>query len=107
MAMVKDEGVRENPHVTSKFDRDHGEPRTPGKVSHPGGTAEPTFAHERVAPSAVHHHSGGKQHSYDVDHPALGGMHHGTKVKHPYHDGKQAAYEQEHGYHGRGPMDEK
>lgn len=28
-----------NPSVTSKFDRNHGKPRTPAKVTHPGGTA--------------------------------------------------------------------
>lgn len=45
MADVKGAGdttMRENPKVTSKFERDHGMPRTPGKVSHPGGTASPT-----------------------------------------------------------------
>jgi hypothetical protein len=36
------DGMRENPPVTSKFDRDKGKPRTPGKVSHPGGTAKET-----------------------------------------------------------------
>ncbi len=45
MANVKgagDTSMRENPKVTSKFDRMHGKPRTPGTVTHPGGTAAPT-----------------------------------------------------------------
>lgn len=37
-----DTTMRDNPQVTSKFQRDHGMPRAPGKVSHPGGTAAPT-----------------------------------------------------------------
>jgi hypothetical protein len=42
MSKVKgagDTGMRENPKVTSKFDRMHGEPRKPGTVTHPGGVA--------------------------------------------------------------------
>lgn len=105
MANPLGEGGGENPHVTSKFDRDHGMPRTPGKVGKPGDKAEPTFAHERHAPSEVHHHDHGTQHTYHHDHPAMGGMHHGAKAKHPMHDGTQEHYEDEHGYHGRGPMD--
>lgn len=95
-----DSHMAENPHVTSKFDRDHGQPRTPGKVSHPGGTAEPTFAHTRVGPSSSHHDEHGKVHRYEPHHPVMGGLHHGTKAKHPTHDAKQASYEGEHGYNG-------
>jgi hypothetical protein len=43
--MVKgagDSGTGENPKVVSKFERNHGMPRKPGTVSHPGGTAKPT-----------------------------------------------------------------
>lgn len=90
----------ENPHVTSKFDRDHGMPRTPGKAEHPGDTAEPTFAHERHAPTKVEHASHGTVHHYGVDHPAMGGLEHGARAKHPTHDKEQAEYENEHGHHG-------
>lgn len=117
-----DNSSGENPRVTSKFDRMHGHPRTPGKVHSPGGEAHPgsghggvgmerhhehdhALHHERHAPSKVQVHEHGKQHTYEHDHPAMGGMHHGSKAKHPFHDGTQGAYEDEHEYHGRGPMD--
>jgi hypothetical protein len=104
---MAEDANRENPHVTSKFDRDHGEPRSPGKVEHPGGTAEPTFAHERHAPSVAKTHSDGhKQHTYHHGHPAMGGAEHGAKAKHPYHDHEQEAYEDSHGY-GDGAADGK
>jgi hypothetical protein len=86
--------------VTSKFDRDGGKPRTPGKVGHAGGTTEPTFGHERVAPTSAHHAEHGKVHHYAPEHPAMGGLNHGTKAKHPTHDAEQAAYENSHGYNG-------
>jgi hypothetical protein len=94
------DGHGDNPSVTSKFDRDHGEPRSPGKVGTPGGTAEPTFAHKRVAPTSVTHAAHGKVHHYGHDHPAMGGQHHGTKPIHPTHDATQASYEK-HGYGGK------
>lgn len=94
-----DTDMRENPHVTSKFDRMHGHPRTPSKVERPGDPAEPMFAHERVAPSKVEHKEHGTVHHYEPGHPALGGLEHGTRAKHPTHDEEQAAYEREHGYH--------
>lgn len=95
-----DDGVGENPHVTSKYDRDGGMPRSPGKVGSPGHTAEPTFGHERVAPSKVEHAAHGKVHHYAPDHPAMGGLHHGTKAVHPTHDAERSAYEK-HGYGGK------
>lgn len=45
MSMVKGAGdtdMRDNPPVTSKFERDHGMPRKPASVAHPGGVAKPT-----------------------------------------------------------------
>jgi hypothetical protein len=71
---------QDNPPVTSKFDRNHGEPRSPGKVERPGGVAEPTFADTRHAPTAV---MANGAHHYAPDHPAMGGLHHGAKAKHP------------------------
>lgn len=90
----------ENPHVTSKFDRDHGEPRTPGKVSHPGGEAQPSFSHSRHEPTSKHHDEHGTVHHYAPDHPAMAGLEHGAKAKHPMHDKEQAHYEEAHGYSG-------
>lgn len=94
------EGRGENPTVTSKFDRDGGEPRTPAKVDKPGNPADPTFAHGRHAPSRVEHAAHGTVHHYGPDHPAMGGMHHGAKAVHPHHDAEQAAHES-HGHGGK------
>lgn len=69
MAKVKgagDTGMQSNPKVTSKFDRMHGQPRTPAKVTHPGGTAAPTGTK----------HSGFNEHGHMYPHeatPAKGG----------------------------------
>lgn len=93
---------RENPEVTSKFDRMHGEPRTPSKVEHPGNPAEPMFSNQRHAPTHAEHAAHGTVHHYGVDHPAMGGLHHGAKAVHPMHDSAQAAYEK-HGYSGKRP----
>lgn len=78
----------ENPEVTSKAMRDHGMPRTPGKVGGPGEVAEPTHSHERHAPSDSKQMEHGKVHTFAHDHPAMGGMHHGAVAKHP-HDTKK------------------
>ena len=48
--------MAENPKVTSKFDRSHGKPRTPGRVSHPGGTAPVSGTHKGGYTEHGHQH---------------------------------------------------
>lgn len=91
MASVKgagDTGMRANPSVTSKFARDHGMPRTPGKVTHPGGIASPTGTKH------AGHMESGHMLPKDVT-PAKGGhkvTHHDPRTQgSPLVDGKGAA----------------
>lgn len=103
VAGAGDSRTGENPKVTSKFDRMHGKPRTPGQVASPGGTATPgkdkPIENARHSPSASRQGDEGRIHSYGHDHPAMGGLHRGARARHPTNDAGQDSYEK-HGYGG-------
>jgi hypothetical protein len=53
-----DSMIRDNPKVTSKFDRSHGMPRVPGHVEKIGGVAKPGAARSGGASVSYDEHSG-------------------------------------------------
>lgn len=78
--------MAENPKVTSKFDRMHGQPRTVTPVSSPGGTTSPGPG--RSMPTA--RSTTPREHTAVTYHPnEHGRMERGERAEHPTHGRKE------------------
>lgn len=74
----------DNPKVTSKFDRMHGQPRSVTPVSSPGGTTSPGGGHGTTRGHTPREHNSVSYHPNEH-----GRMDRGERAEHPTHGRKE------------------